>query len=326
MWWLSLLALIIGSATGMWGYSNYRVKKDEAKYPPAGRFVEVEGIRLHYISRGAGRPVVFLHGGILSCCDFERAAEIVAGQGYRAIALDRPGYGHSGRPAGPVSVDRQAELIHAALKQLGVDRPILVGHSWSGVLVLTYALQFPDDVTGIVALSAAMYKEGYPAENGDPVSRLATMPIIGSLLLHTLLRSPLGIRMTDGMLRQTFAPEPIPAGYREDVHALWLRPKQFRANREDILAFPPAASKFSLDYGSIKLPVVFAVGEDDPFDVAAQAERLKRDLPHAELVLLPEVAHMIPQNHPELVASLVHRLVSSKPGPLEKTKRPSSLR
>ncbi len=87
-----------------------------------------------------------------------------------------------------------------------------------------------------------------------------------------------------------------------------------RANREDILAFPPAASKHSLDYGSIKLPVVIAVGEDDPFAVAAQAERLKRDLPHAELVLLPEVAPMIPQNHPELVASLVHRLVSSKLG------------
>jgi len=307
-----VLASIILLGGGLWGYSHYRNKKVESSYPPKGSFVDVEGIRLHYVSQGSGVPVVFLHGGILSSYDFERVLEIAAGQSYRAIAFDRPGYGHSDRPDGTaISVDTQASLIHSALKQLGVDKPILVGHSWSGSLIFSYALQFPQDVAGIVALGAAMYKEGYPAENGDPISRLVTTPIIGSLLLHTLLRSPLGTWMTDRVLQATFEPEQIPSGYREAVHALWLRPKQFRANREDILAFPPSASKNSPSYRNIKLPVLIAAGEDDPFGVTEQAMRLKRDLPHAELVVLPQVAHMIPQNHPDLVVGLVRRLLRS---------------
>lgn len=305
-----ILSVVVFLAAGLVWYNQYEFKQAEAHFPPNGKFITVEGIKLHYIRKGSGKPIVFLHGGVLTGNDFEKVMEIAAKQGYQAISFDRPGYGYSERPKNEeVTPFVQARLIHGALKKLGIEKPILVGHSWSGILVLSYALSYPDEVSGIVTLGAVMYKEGYPAENGDPISAVVTTPIIGDALLHTLLKSPLGTGLAKNILKETFAPEPVPPGYREAALSLWLRPNHFKANREDVLAFSPAAKKISSRYKEIKLPVVIVVGNDDPFGTKEQAYRLKKDIPHAELMILPHVAHMIPQNHPEAVMEAVKALM-----------------
>jgi hypothetical protein len=128
--WLLLFAVILltGLFAALWPYNRIRTAQAEAAFPPSGSFITVEGTRLHYIRKGAGKPVVLLHGGVLRANDFERVMERAAARGYDAIAFDRPGYGCSERPprdqAAPAD---QARLIHGALKQLGVEKPIIVG-------------------------------------------------------------------------------------------------------------------------------------------------------------------------------------------------------
>lgn len=306
---MTIFSLVIVLIGGLFLYNQYKFKQVEAQFPPNGQFVIVEEIKLHYINKGSGKPIVFLHGGILTGHDFEKVVEMAAEQGYHAISFDRPGYGHSERPQNEeVTPIVQARLIHGALKQLGIEKPIIIGHSWSGTMVLSYALSYPDEISGIVTLGAAMYKEGYPAENGDPISTLVTTPIIGDIMLNTLLKSPLGTALTENTLKATFSPEPVPSGYREATFAFWLRPSQFKSNREDILAFSPTAAKISNRYKEIKSPMVILVGKDDPFGTKEQAHRLKEAIPHAKLMVLPNVAHMIPQNHPQLVMDAINRL------------------
>lgn len=298
---LALAALMI--------YNIYKFKQAESKYPPRGQFVTVHGVRLHYLCKGKGKAVVFLHGGVLCSSDFTEAMDLAAAQGYQALAFDRPGYGHSGRlgreHASPLA---QARLIHDALQELGIQKPIVVGHSWSGTLVMAYALLYGDEVEGVITLGAMMYKEGYPAEHGDPISKLVTTPVLGRLLLYTLLQSPLGTMMAKRITAETFSPEAAPSGYVEAVLSLWFRPGQFRANREDVLAFAPAAISIQHRYPEIRLPVVIVAGEQDPFGTKEQALRLQRDIPHAQLVVLPQAAHMIPQNHPAEVMEALLRL------------------
>jgi len=310
---LVVALFIVVLAGGLIWYNRYRCRAAEAQFPPNGQFVTVEGNKLHYIKKGTGQPVVFLHGGVLTGNDFAKAIDLASEQGYLAIAFDRPGYGYSERPRNEqVTPAVQARLIHGALQKLGIEKPILVAHSWSGAMVLSYALSYPDDISGIVTLGAAVYKEGYPAEHGDPISTLVTTPFIGDVFLYTLLKSPLGTALAKKVVKETFAPEPVPAGYGEAALALWLRPKQFRANREDVLAFTPFAAETSKRYKEIQHPVVIAVGEDDPFGTIEQAHRLKQDIPHAQLMILPDVAHMIPQNHPELVMEAIQALTERK--------------
>ncbi|WP_228409479.1 alpha/beta fold hydrolase [Radiobacillus deserti] len=213
---LILVLILIVFVGGLYTYNKWQVKKSEASFPPSGSFVTIGNYKLHYISEGTGDPIVFLHGGILSSKDFKDVVQLAGKQGYHAIAFDRPGYGYSDRPKHKeVNPMFQAELIHKALGKLGVDKPIiLVGHSWSGTMTLSYALQFPNEVAGIVTLGAVMYKEGYPAEHGDILSKITTMPLLGDFILSTLLKTPLGKGMADSMVRSTFEPERAPEEYK----------------------------------------------------------------------------------------------------------------
>lgn len=302
---LSFLAIMLG----LYCYSQIKFRKVVDEYPPEGKFITIEGVRLHYLDAGEGRPIVFLHGGVLEGSDFRQVMDLAAASGYRALAFDRPGYGHSRRlndkrltPSG------QAKLLHKALEAIGIDKPIIVGHSWSGILVLAYALKYPKALSGMVTLAAGTYKEGYPAEKGDVVSKLALMPVIGDLILNTLLTT-LGNLMARQMLKVTFAPEPVPSRYEKKTLALWLRPSQFKANREDVLAFVPEAEQLSKRYPAIRTPAVIVVGAQDPFPTKDHSYRLHRELPFSTLIELPQAAHMIPHNRPEDVVTAVQTLI-----------------
>ncbi|OMF85955.1 alpha/beta hydrolase [Paenibacillus sp. FSL R7-0333] len=292
-------------------YNRYSYKKRESRFPPAGKFVRVNGLPVHYLDEGEGRPIVFLHGGVLRGDDFGKVMKLGTSKGYRTLALDRPGYGYSQRPQSgraPFALMDQVQWLHLVFKEMGVEKPVLVGHSWSALLVLTYASLYPDQVAGVVTVAGGMYKEGYPAEKGDPLSRLVMMPVVGHVMMNILF--PLvGKIMVRSIMKATFAPEPVPADYEDEVYALWLRPAQFRANREDVLQFVPAAEYMKQRYSQIQLPAVILVGERDPFPTREHSFKLNRALPHAELKVLPTAAHMIPHHQPEEVMKAVDTLM-----------------
>src|SRR6185369_17256472 len=109
----------------------------------AGKFVTVDGINLHYVSAGAGRPVVLIHGNPGSHQDYTMAVLEKLSRSFHAIAFDRPGHGCSERHvSGEGNVEVQARFIRDALAELSVRKPILVGHSWGGSLVLAAAVAY----------------------------------------------------------------------------------------------------------------------------------------------------------------------------------------
>jgi pimeloyl-ACP methyl ester carboxylesterase len=289
-------------------YNYFKVKQAERRYPPGGSFITVNGVRLHYYSEGeeGAPPVVFLHGGVLTGNDYRQVVAMAREKGYRAFAFDRPGYGYSDRPKA-ATPEEQARLIRNALEKLGAKRPIIVGHSWSGLLALAYALQYPDEVAGIVTLGGAMYAEGYPAGRGDVISIAATAPLMGPFLLHTML-AVIGPLLSNLMIKASFTPESVPPPYRSEAKALWLRPRHFRANREDVMHFVPAATRLSGQYKGISVPLIIAAGEDDPFETREHSYRLHQEVGHSQLLVWNGVAHMIPQLHPSLVWEAVLKM------------------
>ncbi|WP_020620778.1 alpha/beta fold hydrolase [Paenibacillus daejeonensis] len=307
MYWLVIGGILL---LFLFMYNHYQFNQAEQKFPASGKFVSVDGIRLHYYTTGreGDPPVVFLHGGLLSGNDFRHVMEQAAVQGYQAFAFDRPGYGYSERPK-QAEPEEQARLIRDALIALGVERPVLVGHSWSGLLVLAYALQYPDELAGVVSLGGGMYKEGYPAAKGDVISAAVTTPMIGPTILRTML-AVVGPVLSDRILTATFAPEEVPQDYRLEARALWLRPEHFRANREDVLQFLPAVTRLSDKYNQISLPLVIAVGADDPFDTREHSSRLHQEVSHSQLLVWEGIAHMIPQLHPSLVWDAVAKITN----------------
>jgi pimeloyl-ACP methyl ester carboxylesterase len=127
----------------------------EARYPPAGRFVQVGGGRLHVIEAGPAAPlgtVVLLHGASGNAADPMLALGQKLSGRYRVLAVDRPGHGWSDRIDGQAAASpaRQAALIAEALRALGVGRAVVVAHSWAGAVAPNLALDHADVTGGLV--------------------------------------------------------------------------------------------------------------------------------------------------------------------------------
>src|SRR6185436_13383151 len=119
-------------------FNRWLAQKAELRNPPLGRFVTVDGVRLHYIDRGTGTPLVLLHGNGSMIEDFQSSGLIdLAAKKYRVIAFDRPGFGHSARPRSTIwTPEAQADLIAGALKEIGVSPAVVLGHSWGTLVAL----------------------------------------------------------------------------------------------------------------------------------------------------------------------------------------------
>ena len=123
-------------------FVNWRLaKKAQRENPPQGQFVEIDGVRVHYVERGTGPPLVLLHGNGSMIQDFESSGLIdLAAKDFRVFVFDRPGFGHSDRPRNVVwTPDAQAELIKRALDRLGVSNAIVLGHSWGASVAVVLA-------------------------------------------------------------------------------------------------------------------------------------------------------------------------------------------
>src|ERR1700682_3520953 len=125
--------------------NRHLAKNAENDNPPKGRFIEVDGVRLHYVERGTGRPLVLLHGNGSMIQDFESSGLIdLAAKNYRVIVFDRPGFGHSSRPRNVVwAPEAQAELFANALERLNVRQAIVLGHSWGASVAVALATRRP---------------------------------------------------------------------------------------------------------------------------------------------------------------------------------------
>src|SRR5439155_119867 len=139
-------------ALALAGFTRAREAAFDEKNPPPGKRVEVGGARMHAIDKGSGEPaIVFVHGNPGTALDFEGVQDALAKK-YRTVALDRPGYGWSDRPALEMSATDQARSVKKVLDALGVQRPVLVGFSFGGTVALSYAEEFPAGARALVLL------------------------------------------------------------------------------------------------------------------------------------------------------------------------------
>lgn len=136
--------------------------KAERLVPPVGKFVEIDGNRIHYIDVGQGRPIVFVHGLGAQLHHFRHTVFGRFGPGYRLIALDRPGSGYSTRASGATGrLPEQAEIIRRFIESLGLERPLVVGHSLGGAITLTLAVEHPNAISGIALLAPlTLWRQG----------------------------------------------------------------------------------------------------------------------------------------------------------------------
>ncbi len=268
----------------------------------AGKFVTVAGGRLHYVEAGAGRPVVLLHGNAGFVQDYAAVMQALPARGFHAIAFDRPGHGLSERPSGAsMTMVAQASLLHDALDALGIVRPVIVGHSWSGALVLAYALEYQRAVAALVLLAPAVYPEP-PAYGAE--SALLGVPMLSDLLIKLSVARI--SREIERSLVRAFAPDPVPVAYLQAAQATWQQATQVKATVEDELNFSPTTQALSPRYSTMRVPTLVVTGDADQLvNPVRHAYPLHRVLPQAELIVLPATGHMLPQTRMQAVLATI---------------------
>lgn len=119
------------------------------------RFVETNGIRMHFVEQGDGFPVLFLHGFPELWYSWRYQIPALAGAGFRAIAPDMRGYGETDKPEGIEAYDIHHLVadMTGLLDALDLSRAVIVGHDWGGVIVWQMALMHPERVERVISLN-----------------------------------------------------------------------------------------------------------------------------------------------------------------------------
>ncbi len=306
---LAALALALG-ALALWNHALAR--KAERDFPPQGEFRVVDGVRLHYVEAGEGRPILLLHGANGSLHDFTETILPALARRWRVVAVDRPGPGWSERPEGrDMGAAAQAARMRRLARALGLERPLRVAFSWSGALALAWALDHPDELAGVVSLAGVAYDWGTPV---DLKWRLPEWPVIGPLVVETASLT-LGALLLEQAASFSFAPDLAPPAYARGAVALALRPASFRANAEDVRNLKPFLRAQAPRYAGLRVPVIILHGDGDAVvGLDVHSRRLQREATGAELIVLPGAGHLLPYARPGEVLQAIERALNGRDG------------
>jgi len=306
---LALPVLVLVAALVLFTWAHQR--RVEARYPPVGRFVDAGSDNLHVLEAGEGTPVVMIHGASSNLREWTASIFDDVAAHYHAVALDRPGHGWSTRRAQAAHDPRvQARLCRAAFREMGLERPILVAHSWAGALALAYALEFPEETGGILFLSGVSHP--WPGGVGWE-HETASVPLLGRLFAWTLVAPGYFLRVDAG-IRNVFKPNRPPDHYRESAAtALYSRPATFLANAHDLTRLKPIVREMAPQYPRIAAPLTALTGDQDQVIYTdLHTPPLVAKVPHADLEVLNKVGHMPHHVARETVLGAIDQLVRDR--------------
>jgi pimeloyl-ACP methyl ester carboxylesterase len=308
-----ILALIVA---GLALFTANTARKVEAAVPPCGQFIEIDGQRLHYIDTGGTGPVIMMIHGLGGTLWNYRYALVdkLSGE-FRIIAVDRPGAGYSTRPDdAPAKLSAQADTLAKFIRALGLQRPLLVGHSLGGALSLAIALDHPD-CAGALALVAPLTQA--QDDVPEPFQGLVIYAPMMRKIIAWTLAVPMSIKNAPKLLKIVFGSDAVPADYPiRGGGLLSLRPKSFYNTSSDLVAVSEDMPGMMKRYGGLSIPLgmLFAKG-DLILDYRRQGEAMKQQFPALDLVLVDGHGHMLPMIAPDAAADLIRRVAARQLAP-----------
>jgi pimeloyl-ACP methyl ester carboxylesterase len=267
-----------------------------------GEFVDVGGTRVYYYAagtRGAGEPVVFLHGFPMSSRLWHAVVRDFPA-GHRLVLCDLPGFGRSepSREPGPRSC---ARTILGLLDDLRIPRACLVGHGLGGAVAQAIAVAAPERISHLALIDSAAF--------GAAPRRMAR-------LARTLL--PLARRVHGGFLAGLVQGSLL-HGFRDPERSrltldTCLRPFTTATGREVLSRHLESlghddTTELTSEFAALGIPTAILWGGRDPFYPVSLGERLREAIAGATLDVVPDASHFVPADAPERVIAFVGALL-----------------
>jgi pimeloyl-ACP methyl ester carboxylesterase len=199
-----------------------------ADFPFESRFIDVLGVRMHYIEQGKGRPFLFLHGNPTWSYLWRNIIPPVANEG-RCIAFDLAGFGKSDKPDMGYTFLEHYKYVEGFIDALGLKEVVLVGHDWGGVLAFYYALNHRENVKGMAFMETFPFTftwDDFPSDFRIGF-RLFRTPVIGHLLIMGL-----------NLFIEKLIPASVYRGVSDSIHENYRKPFPTFRSRYPIYVWP----------------------------------------------------------------------------------------
>jgi pimeloyl-ACP methyl ester carboxylesterase len=256
------------------------------------RFFNYKGnLPIHYKVGGQGPlPVFFLHGFASSHTTWSDIVELFPADRFRIFLIDLKGFGLSAKPRdGAYSIEDQAEMVRAFIREQGFPAIILAGHSMGGSIALRICMEAgngtePFAVEKAVLMDCAAYPQRLPK-----FFRRLKSPVLGPLLLH-LIPTQMQVRDT---LRKVFSDPDVITPERFERYTRYFSgkgtPYVLRTTVKSI--DPEAYAGIAEEYGKVSVPILIIWGEEDRVVKLKNGLRLHGDLPGSQLKIIDNCGH-----------------------------------
>jgi len=301
------LILIIAVVLLLTWYRAYSHRmRAQTQYPPEGRIIVVDGKSVHAVVLGKGPDLVLIHGASGNTRDFTHAlAEKLAGS-YRVLVFDRPGLGYSDAiGSNGASIELQAAHLVQAARQLGAQKPIVLGQSYGGAVALAWAVNHPKHISALVPVAAASNPWSTPL---DMFYQITSHPILGPIACWALGAWVPDKKVIEA-LDEIFAPQNPPETFNDHIGAgLTLRPKSMRENALQRANLKSEIASLHHRYGKISVPTEIIHGDADTIvSIHIHSEKLVNQISGAVLTPLAGVGHMPHHTNAHDVIAAVNR-------------------
>ena len=265
-------------------------------HPMTIHLIRSGDIDLHTHDRGAGFPILLLHG---MWCDHHVYDDVVDGlaDAYRIICPDLRGHGRSGAPAQSWNVRDLARDLFIVLDALAIRAAVVVGHSLGGMAALHMALDDPARLRGLVLLSTSA-----EAEKPERRSQL-------SLMAMTLNMWGMNRWMTTRAAKAFFSPAFVRRSPGK-VKA-WREHLQSMDKRALLQALAAVRDRPSVlaQLDTLEMPALVMGTREDPIADPAHAAIMARRLRNAQRLMLPGGGHALPVEHPQALIQALRQFV-----------------
>jgi pimeloyl-ACP methyl ester carboxylesterase len=253
------------------------------------RFIEIEGMQVHYRDEGTGPLIVLLHGHSASLHTWDGWADELR-RHHRVVRVDLPGFGLTGpSPTRDYRLSTYVRFVDLLLDRMAASRGVIAGNSLGGAIAWRYALEHPSRVRALVLVDAVGYS--LPGAGPPLAFRVARWPVVSQLLVQIDPRR----FVEDGVRRVYGDPSRVRAGVVDRYYELALRP----GNRT---AFIDVTKTLFEDDGArikaLRTPTLVLWGARDRMLPVEAAHRFAGDIPGARLIVYDDLGHIPMEEDP----------------------------
>jgi pimeloyl-ACP methyl ester carboxylesterase len=280
-------------------WEEHRAELPHAEH---SRFVDVEGVRVHYQEAGEwdAPPVILIHGFCASTFVWSDVFLPVAEAGFRVIAPDLAGFGFSEKPRqGEYTIDAQARLIVRLMDKLGIERATLVGSSYGGAVAASCALDYAERVERLVLVDAVINDDA----KRQPLLQLAAAPLMGDVISPVLLST---YKLTRWRMRKVYGKDATRLLEDERMRA-HHRPLRAASTHRAVLRTLRRwdASRIEREAHRIQQPTLLIWGEDDADIPLAHGWRMFERISNARFFIFRRCGHLPQEEYPQEFTKLV---------------------